>query len=229
MLLGSGLITAASLVYFDWGTLPPFAIEKLPVRFETLWLASLRLHVVTALVCFPLCLILMLRSLQRRPAWHRRLGRVAGVGVLLGVVPSGAVLAFDAKGGPAVTAGFLLSGAIVAAAMLHGVLAARRRDLSTHARAMRHVVAQMSVAVTSRAMLVGLDAVDADPDFSYLVALWVPVLASALAAEFFSLRSVVSGPSNPFMHFQRIRREAETIAALVRARFFSRSLPRGSR
>jgi uncharacterized membrane protein YozB (DUF420 family) len=114
MLLGSALITASSLAYFDFETLPPFVIEKLPVRFESLWLASLRLHVATASVVFPLCLLLMTRTLQRRTAWHRRLGRVTGMLVLFALVPSGVVLAFDAKGGRVVTAGFILSAAIVA-------------------------------------------------------------------------------------------------------------------
>ena len=48
MLLGSAVITASSLAYFDFDTLPPFVIEKLPVRFESLWLASLRIHVASA-------------------------------------------------------------------------------------------------------------------------------------------------------------------------------------
>ena len=71
--------------------------------------------------------------------------------MLFALVPSGVVLAFDAKGGAIVTAGFLLSAAIVAGCMTYGVRAARRRDLLSHARMMRHVVGQMSVAVTSRA------------------------------------------------------------------------------
>jgi hypothetical protein len=192
MLAGSALITAASLVYFDFGTLPPFAVEKLPVRFEALWLLSLRVHVVSALSCFPLCLALSTRRLQRRTSWHRVLGRVAGVGTLFGVVPSGFVLALDAKGGPLVTAGFLLSGAIVAWAIVRGVTAARRRDLPLHARAMRHVVAQMSVAVTSRAMLFALDVAGSNPDVAYVVALWVPVVVSALVAEAVSLRPKIS-------------------------------------
>ena len=36
MLGGSTLITAASFAYFDFETVPPFVIEKLPVRFEAL-------------------------------------------------------------------------------------------------------------------------------------------------------------------------------------------------
>ncbi|HEY3667036.1 MAG TPA: hypothetical protein VGL19_13580, partial [Polyangiaceae bacterium] len=65
MLLGSALITLASVAYFDLDTLPPFVIEKLPVRFESLWLASLRVHVATVSLAFPLCLLLMTRALQR--------------------------------------------------------------------------------------------------------------------------------------------------------------------
>jgi len=188
MLLGSALMTLVSLPYFDFEELPPFVIEKLPLRFEELWLASLRIHVASALVAFPMCLVLMTRWLQRRAAWHRWLGRIAGV-LLIGVmVPSGVILAFDAKGGAVVTTGFLLSALIVGWFSIHGVLAARRRELTAHARAMRHVVGQMSVAVTSRAMIVGLDAAGMDPDVAYVVALWVPVLFTALIAELVSVR-----------------------------------------
>src|ERR1700722_4781237 len=158
MLAGSALITAYSLAYFDFDTVPPFVIERLPERFASIWLAALRVHVAAALPSLPLCLALTTRRLQRRPAWHRALGRVAGGLLLFALVPSGVVLAFHAKGGPAVTAGFLVSAAIVASATVRGVLAARRRDIASHRCAMQHVVAQMSVAVTSRALLLGFGA-----------------------------------------------------------------------
>jgi uncharacterized membrane protein YozB (DUF420 family) len=212
MLMGSVLITAASLPYFDFETLPPFVIEKLPVRFESLWLASLRIHVASASLSFPLCLLLMTRGLRRRPAWHRRLGRFTGVVVLIGLVPSGVVLAFDAKGGTPVTVGFLLSAAIVASSMVHGVLAARQRDFGSHRRAMRHVVGQMSVAVTSRALILGLDAMSIDPDVAYVVALWGPVLGTAAIAELISLRST----HDPVRSFERNPSEVSTLARLLR-------------
>ena len=183
MAFGAAFITASSLAYFDLGELPPFAIEKLPVRFSTLWLASLRVHVTAALVSLPLCIVLMTRMVQRRRAVHRWLGRAAGVIILGALAPSGAVLAFDAKGGAFVTAGFLLSDALVAYFMVKGVAAARRRDLVTHRRAMGHVFAQMSVAVTSRAMLMALDVAGVSPDLAYVLALWLPVVGSAAAAE----------------------------------------------
>jgi hypothetical protein len=218
MLAGWALILTASLAYFDFDALPPFVIEKLPeVRFESLWLASLRVHVASALLSFPLCLLLMTRGIQRRPVWHRRIGRLTGALVLFALVPSGVVLSFDAKGGRAVTLGFLLSGLIVAVAMVYGTTAARRRAFASHRRAMRHVVGQMSVAVTSRALIVGLDAVGMDPDVVYVLALWGPVLASVAVAELISLRSVFSKSASAH-HIERIRREASPLALLVRVR-----------
>ena len=219
MLAGSLLITASSLAYFDFEALPPFVVEKLPVRFEALWLASLRIHVAAALISFPACIALMTRALQRRPLWHRWVGRVAGTIMLFALVPSGSVLAFDAKGGKLVTAGFLLSGAIVAWGTVRGVVAARRRDLVVHRRAMRHVFAQMSVAVTSRALLFGLDFAGLDPNVAYVVALWVPVLASAAVAEFVSFSSALQ-------LMGRIRREISPVALVLRMRAVARPLVR---
>jgi uncharacterized membrane protein YozB (DUF420 family) len=217
MTAGAALITLASLVYFDFESLPPFAIEKFPLRFEALWLASLRVHVASALLTFPLCLALMTRPLQRRAAWHRWVGRVAATFILFALVPSGFVLAFDAKGGRFVTLGFLLSGGIIAAALVAGVRAARRRDLVSHRNAMRHVVAQMSVAVTSRAMIMASDTFGMDPGTSYVIALWVPVVASFATAELVNRRAWSKGPSLAAV-FARSRRESLPQAQLVRVR-----------
>jgi Predicted membrane protein (DUF2306) len=228
MLAGSALITAMSLPYFDFETLPPFVVEKLPLRFEALWLGALRVHVAAAAFVFPLCLALMTRALQRRTRWHRWLGRITGVLVLLALVPSGIVLAFDAKGGPIVTVGFLLSAGIVAGAMIFGVRAARRRDLILHARAMRHVVGQMSVAVVSRALIVALDVASVDPDVAYVVALWGPVLASVAIVEWLSRRSGMRNRSSVEL-IERIAREISPFALLVRIRAFVRPLARFGR
>ncbi|MEO8878637.1 MAG: DUF2306 domain-containing protein [Polyangiaceae bacterium] len=213
---------SSSLAYFDFSQVPAFMLEKMPLRFESLWLVSLRIHVTAALISLPLCIVLMTRSIQRRPKLHRILGRIAGMTLLLALVPTGVVLAFDAKGGKFVTAGFLLSGAIVAFSTVRGVLAARRGDLVTHRHAMKHVFAQMSVAVTSRAMLVGSDFTGIDPALAYIVALWVPVAFSALVVELSSFsRSPISSI------FERIRRELVPSLALgLRGRLVARSANR---
>jgi hypothetical protein len=227
MLAGSALMAWVSLPYFELGTLPPFMLEKLPLEFERLWLAALRIHVASALVALPLCLLLTTRFLQRRAAWHRFLGRSTGVLLLVPLVPTGVVLAFDAKGGAIVTAGFLLSAAIVAGCTVAGVLSARRRDLALHARMMRHVVAQMSVAVTSRVLIVVLDVVGMEPGVAYVVALWGPVLLSAGVAELVSFRLPVRAPK--LLHLERIPREDSPLAQMVRVRSFVRPVPRAGR
>lgn len=181
---GSAVMSLGSLGYFDDEALPAFVVEKLPeLRFEALWLAALKTHVVAAAFSLPACLLLVTGLSLRAPALHRWLGRVTGVVVLFALVPSGVILAFDAKGGRWVGAGFLASAAVVAWGMVQGVVSARAKDFVTHRRAVWHVLAQMSVAVSSRALLLGLDAVGVDPDAAYVVALWLPVTASALAVE----------------------------------------------
>jgi len=82
----------------------------------------------------------------------------------------------------------MLSGAIVATAMVQGVRTARARRLVEHRRWVLHVLAQLSVAVTSRAMLFAFDAAAVDEQLAYLVSLWVPVVGSFALVELLSNR-----------------------------------------
>jgi hypothetical protein len=175
--LGALVIGWASRVYFASDELPPFVIEKLPLPHEDLWLAALKVHVVAASFALPACLLLSWKRILRLPRTHRWLGRGTGAVVLAALVPSGLYLSLFAKGGAPSTIGFALSGLIVALAMVWGVGRARAKDYVGHRRCMLHVLAQLSVAVTSRTLLTLLDALGIDPDPAYLFALWVPVLA----------------------------------------------------
>lgn len=189
--LGSAVITAASVVYFG-EELAPFVLEKLEQALarEELWMLALRLHVVAAAVCLPACLVLSSsRVLRRAPRLHRWLGRVTGTLVLLLLVPSGFYLSFFAKGGLPSTVGFQLSGLIVAGAMVQGVRAARARRFVEHRRMVLHVLAQLSVAVTSRAMLFAFDAAAVDEITAYLISLWLPVLGSFALVELSTTRT----------------------------------------
>jgi hypothetical protein len=183
------LIAWTSRVYFRDDNLPAFVVEKLPLAHEDLFFVALRLHVVAACLALPGCLALLSSSLLRRaPRLHRWLGRAVGAVLLLVAVPSGVVLAFSAKGGAWGTAGFLLTAAITALAMTAAIQTARARRFVAHHRWSSHVLAQLSVAVSSRVLLVffdaaGLDAVGLDEEAAYLLALWGPVVGSALAVE----------------------------------------------
>jgi hypothetical protein len=181
--LGALVIGWASRVYFASDELAPFVIEKLPLPHEDLWLSALKTHVVAASFALPACLLLSLKGMLRFPRTHRWLGRWTGVIILGALVPSGLYLSLFAKGGAPATVGFALSGLIVAVAMVSGVGRARAKDYVGHRRCMLHVLAQLSVAVTSRTLLTALDWAGIDPDRAYLFALWAPVLASAVFVE----------------------------------------------
>ena len=184
LLLGGCAIAVNSLVYFQGDEIPPFVVEKLPLPLEGLWLGALKVHVAAASFCLPACILLQWKGLMRRAARvHRWVGRITGVVVLLALAPSGSYLALFAKGGLPGTLGFLVSGAITAVAMVQAIRSARARRFTAHRRAALHVLAQLSVAVTSRALLILLEATGLDPDPAYLIALWLPVLGSAAFVE----------------------------------------------
>lgn len=195
LLLGSAAITAGSLAYFDADELAPFVIEKLPLPWEEVWLGALKVHVVAAAFALPGCLFLLSTALLRRlPRVHRWVGRVTGTAVLFALAPSGFYLSVFAKGGAPATAGFMLSGLIVVVAMVQAVRLARAGKFAAHRHAALHVLGQLSVAVSSRAMLFGFDAFDVDPDLAYLVSLWVPVVGTAALVEL-----IVRRPTLPFL------------------------------
>lgn len=191
LLVGSACITRGSVAYFNDEEWPEFVVEKLPLSlsatfagFEDLWLTALQVHVVAAAIALPGCVLLLSRTLLRRArALHRYVGRVVGVVVLFALVPSGLVLALEAKGGALVTAGFVLSAVLVVVGMIAGIATARQRDIVGHRRWVLHVLAQLSVAVTSRALLVCFDLLSVDEHVAYLVSLWAPVIGSAAVVE----------------------------------------------
>ncbi|HKA87719.1 MAG TPA: hypothetical protein VKE22_08650, partial [Haliangiales bacterium] len=74
------------------------------------------------------------------------------------------------------------------------VRAARARRFVEHRRWALHVLAQLSVAVTSRAMLFAFDAAAVDENLAYLVSLWLPVVGSFALVELLSTRKRPSFP-----------------------------------
>jgi uncharacterized membrane protein len=190
---GTWLMLEASQSYLDLGEAHPFFLEKLPLSQPRLWLASLYVHVPSALFALPACLVLLAQRVRARwPRFHRWLGRLTALLVLGAVVPSGMYLALFAQGGLVTTLGFWLTGLITFVAMLKSVLSARARDMRAHRRFSAHVVAQLSVAVFSRFLLVGVELLGVYSEWAYVAALWLPVIGCALGAEIITNPGVFS-------------------------------------
>ncbi|HSA59593.1 MAG TPA: DUF2306 domain-containing protein [bacterium] len=183
--VGSFAITLSSLVYFHADELAPFVIEKLPLPREGFYVLVLRIHVIAAALALPGCLMLSSKLLLKRwPGFHRWGGRVTGGLVIFLLTPTGFYLAFFARGGRGATLGFLLSGAVVLWAMIQAIRAARAGQFARHRRLTFHVLGQLSVAVSSRAMLFVLESCNFNPDVAYRISLWIPVLGTFALVEF---------------------------------------------
>lgn len=201
-LMGCGvwLMLSASTSYLDLGEAHPFFLEKLPLAQPKLWLSALYVHVPSALLALPACLLLLVQRVRSRwPRVHRWLGRATGLLILCAVVPSGMYLALFAQGGLISTLGFWLTGAITFVAMLQSIRSARARDMKAHRRFSTHVAAQLSVAVFSRFLLAGLESIGLYGEWVYIAALWAPVVGCAVVAEL-STRPRTFSPSKGSRH-----------------------------
>lgn len=90
-------------------------------------------HIVSGPASLILGLLLMSERFRLRfPRWHRGFGRVQTVGVLLIVLPSGLVMAFDAAAGPFATVSFILLTMLTAGATVLGWRAAVQRRFAVH-------------------------------------------------------------------------------------------------
>jgi uncharacterized membrane protein len=131
-------------------------------------------HIVSGPVVLVNGLILLSESVRsRHRAWHRWLGRVQVVVLLLFVLPSGVVMARHAFGGWPAGLSFLLLSAATAGCAIAGVVHARRRRFDRHRRWMlrSYVLVCSAVAlrlISGAAGVVGVSG----PEGAYVVAAW---------------------------------------------------------
>jgi hypothetical protein len=123
------------------------------------------------------------RFRRRAPAWHRRLGRVQTVCVLLLLTPSGFWMAYYAETGAVAAAGLGSLAIAAAACVALGWRSAVRRRLAEHRRWMWRTFLLLCSAVVIR-MIGGLATVaQFDAPWLYPFSTWVSWLAPLLVFE----------------------------------------------
>lgn len=165
----------------------PASFPDMAVHFETSRAAFLA-HITgasLALLIAPFQLMPRLRA--RRLTLHRWLGRLYGLGVLIGGVGA-LIMAPNSNGGIVAVLGFGLLALLWLGATGAGIFAARQGQIARHRRFMIRSVALTFAAVTLRLELLpmmasGMEYVDAIRILSW--AAWVPNL---LIAEWFLRR-----------------------------------------
>ncbi|WP_437204408.1 DUF2306 domain-containing protein [Planctomicrobium sp. SH664] len=141
-------------------------------------------HVLAGPLSLVLGLLLINGPLRVRfPAWHRRLGRLQGIVVLLFLVPGGLVMSFYSAAGPWAGLGLFSLGVATAVCMLLGWRSALQRQFSEHRCWMVRCFALLMSAVVIR-VLGGLGTLLLVQSEWYDVAnCWISWLLPLVAAE----------------------------------------------
>lgn len=119
-----------------------------------------------------LLLIPAVIALRRTSAWHRPLGYVTAIAVLLGALTSLPVALFSHSAAMA-RAGFLAQGVVWLALIALGILAIRRRRFAHHARLMLAMAAVASGALWVRLTTTVATGYDLPFDAVYSCAAWL--------------------------------------------------------
>jgi uncharacterized membrane protein len=117
------------------------------------------------------------------PAWHRRLGRVQGLCVLLLVAPSGLWMARHAMTGAVAAAGLGLLAIATAFCVTLGWRAAVRRRFAEHRRWMERTFILLCSAVVIRLIGGAADVINVDAIWLYPLSVWASWLVPLVAFE----------------------------------------------
>jgi uncharacterized membrane protein len=153
--------------------------------FRGAYVAAFYVHIFSAPFVLFNGLILLSEYVRRRHGrWHRWLGRVQVVVLLLFVLPSGAVMSWHAFGGWPAGLSFLLLSAATATCAIFGVIHARHRRYDRHRRWMLRTYILICSAVALRLIsgTAGVLGVPS-PEHAYIVAAWSSWLLPLAAYE----------------------------------------------
>jgi len=153
--------------------------------FDGAYRAAFYVHIFSGPVVLLNGLILLSEYIRRRQSgWHRILGRIQVVVLLLLVLPSSAVMSRHAFGGWPAGLSFLLLSAATACCAIAGVIQARRHRYDLHRRWMLRSYVLIFSAVSLRLIsgAAGLFGVPS-PEHAYIFAAWTSWLLPLAAFE----------------------------------------------
>ena len=160
----------------------PFAIPNSNLIYRRPWLVTHALSASVALLVGPWQFLESLRN--SRPRWHRRIGWVYVISILIGWIASIPV-ALHAQAGPVSQAGFLSLGVAWIVTTSLGMFTAVKRQFADHRRWMVRSYAVTASAITLR-ILLPIALVSGVPfKYAYPAIAWACWLINLCCAEYF--------------------------------------------
>jgi uncharacterized membrane protein len=147
-------------------------------------------HLVSGPISLLLGMVLLNdRFRNRLPAWHRVLGRIQTLNVLLLIVPSGLWMSARSDGGPVAATGFAVLAILTGICCAQGWRLAVRRRFSDHRRWMNRCFVLLCSAIVLR-IIGGFGwLMNLDPEWTYPTAAWVCWLVPLAVCECFGVRT----------------------------------------
>jgi uncharacterized membrane protein len=183
ILVVTARIVATYGAYFPPNFRSEFLLGREP-HFHSADRAAFYAHIVSGPLALVVGLALVADGIRARwPTWHRRLGWIQVLNVLLVVSPSGLVMARHAAAGPIAGAGLATLALATAGCVTMGVRAAMRHQFRAHRRWMWRCFLLLSSAVVLR-LIGGLATVTGfGPEWLDPAANWVAWLAPLAVFE----------------------------------------------
>jgi uncharacterized membrane protein len=158
-------------------------------------------HIVAGPLTLTLGLVMLSETFRQRwPAWHRQLGKLQALLVLLIVAPSGLWMAYYAATGAVAGAGLATLAFLTAVTTALGWRAAVRRRFAEHRRWMQRCYVLLCSAIVIRA--IGGAAEVAGVEGTYPYAVWISWLAPLAILELWRISSsrALRHPQSPASH-----------------------------
>lgn len=181
---GTVLIFWASSDYFTQSQVHAFLRERPHLMVQDWWRYSVYVHVFSGCLCLGSSLLQYSGILLRRyPKWHKYLGYIYVLSLILAVIPSGLILSVFAKGGWIGKLGFCVLNFATLVTVLLGLNSILKKRLRAHQAWITRSFGLVSSAITFRLLLVVMVHFDVSIEIVYPACVWLSIILNALLVE----------------------------------------------
>ncbi len=186
------LLSFNALHYYNFDLSYGILKEKTEELENVFWASSLYAHMFSGVICMVIPLLLFNQNIFRiNPRWHRILGKIYVVDIIVVVVPSGFYMAFYAKGGFYAQLGFIVQalGAFVFTYLAFYFI--RKGHLKEHISMMKRSYAVVMAALTFRLIHIILYELKVPYEINYATSQWLSLFINMFIAELSIVKQIV--------------------------------------